>query len=253
MRRQHLVYDGLQSCPYLPGRVARMPLYRQERRLTFAEADASFAEAERRVGVNLYRTACPTCSECRGLRVLVQEFRPSASQRRVLRRWDGLGERLVIEMGPPTCTDEKVALYNRHKVERGLSDPADLLDARGYRGWLVESCVPTVEMTYRIDGRLVAVGILDVGRLSVSSVYFYFDPSPAISRLSPGVYGALAEIAWCAQTGRRYHYLGLYVRDCKSLAYKADYHPHERLVDGDWRRFDGPARSGGDGGEQRDR
>ena len=51
---EELIYDGLQRCPYLPGQVARMPLYRQLRRLTLEESDARFAMAERRVGSALY-------------------------------------------------------------------------------------------------------------------------------------------------------------------------------------------------------
>lgn len=238
MRHEDLVYHGLQACPYLEGKVARMPLFRQRERLDPRQADASFERGERRVGFNLYRTACPTCSACKGVRILVPEFRPSNSQKRVMRRWRALGDRVRIDVGRPACTDERIDLYNRHKIERGLGDPTDLLDARGYRGWLVESCLPTVEMAYYIDDRLVAVGILDVGRNAASSVYYYFDPSPEIARLSPGVYGVLAEIAWCAQTGRRHHHLGLYVQDCSRLSYKADYFPHERLEDGDWRRYE---------------
>ena len=30
----------------------------------------------------------------------------------------------------------------------------------------------------------------------------------------------------------------LYVGDCRHLSYKANYRPHERLYDGDWRRHD---------------
>jgi leucyl-tRNA---protein transferase len=74
---QKLVYDGLQSCPYLEGRVARMPLYRQLGKLTLEESDRRFAAAERRVGTCLYRTACPTCRACEGIRVPVAEFAPS--------------------------------------------------------------------------------------------------------------------------------------------------------------------------------
>jgi arginine-tRNA-protein transferase len=79
------------------------------------------------------------------------------------------------------------------------------------------------------------VGIVDLGKTAASSVYFYFDPSPEVSRLSPGVYSVLNEIVWCRQTGREHLYLGLYVSGCDRLDYKADYNPHERLVDGDWR------------------
>ncbi len=84
---QKLVYDGLQRCPYREGQVARMPLYRQLRRLTLAEADGRFANAERRVGGCLYLTACPTCTACEGLRIPISEYKPRKSQRRVFNRW----------------------------------------------------------------------------------------------------------------------------------------------------------------------
>jgi arginine-tRNA-protein transferase len=233
---QKLVYDGLQRCPYLDGRVARMPLYRQLRRLTLDETDARFANAERRVGVCLYRTACPTCTACEGLRVPVATFRPSKSQRRVRNRWKGHGR---VEVGPVTFDDEKLALFNRHKLERGLAESGEAMDAEGYIGWLVHSCVLTVEMRYYYDDELVGVGIVDLGRTAASSVYFYFDPDR--SDLSPGVYSVLQELELCRRTGRDHLYLGLYVSDCSRLAYKASYKPHERLVDGDWRASDDPS------------
>lgn len=230
---QKLVYDGLQSCPYLPGRVARMPLYRQLRRLTLDETDARLFQSERRVGVCLYRTACPTCSACEGIRVPVATFQPSRSQRRVAKRWEGHAR---IEIGPPSLTDDKLALFNRHKQERDLATGDDAeMSSLGYASWLVYTCTLTVEMRYYYDDVLVGVGIVDLGRTAASSVYFYFDPDRA--DLSPGVFSVLQELELCRRTGREHLYLGLFVADCSRLAYKGDYRPHERLVDGDWRTF----------------
>lgn len=230
---QKLVYDGLQSCPYLEGQVARMPLYRQLRRLTLEEADQRFAAAERRVGTCLYRTACPTCTACEGIRIPVDAFAPSRSQRRVLKRWEG-HER--VQIGPPTFSPELLALFNRHKQERGLATDGDgEMTPLGYVSWLVQSCTLTLEMRYFYDDDLVGVGIVDLGRTSASSVYFYFDPDRG--ELSPGTYSCLREIELCRRTGREHLYLGLYVADCRHLSYKSDFHPHERLVDGDWRPF----------------
>jgi arginine-tRNA-protein transferase len=229
-----LVYDGLQRCPYREGQVARMPLYRQLRALTLEETDGHLAQAERRVGTCLYRTACPTCRACEGLRIPVDEFRPTRDQRRVLARWQ---DRNRIEIGPATYTEEKLALFNRHKQRRGLvaADDDGEMTALGYSSWLVQTCTLTVEMRYFHDDVLVGVGLVDLGRESASSVYFYFDPDR--SDLSPGVFSVLSEIDLCRRTGRRWLYLGLYVEDCRHLSYKARYRPHERLVDGDWRRF----------------
>lgn len=209
-----------------------MPLYRQPRRLTLEQADARFANAERRVGTCLYRTECPGCRACEGLRIPVDQFQPSRSQRRVWKKWEGHGR---VEYGAPTFTADRVALFNRHKRERGLvaGDDAEMT-AIGYAGWLVQSCVATVEMSYFYDDELVGIGVVDLGREGASSVYFYFSPDRA--DLSPGTYSVLREIEFCRTTGRSWLYLGLYVSDCRHLSYKADYLPHERLIDGDWRR-----------------
>ena len=236
MKKELLVYDGLQRCPYLPGKVARMPLYRQLRRLHPFETDRRLANAERRVGNALYRTSCPTCTACKGIRIPVNAFNPSRSQRRV---WKRMSQRVEVSVGPPTFTAEKLELFNRHKRERGLHDPDEPeMTAVGYVGWLVHSCMNTVEMTYTMDGAIVAVGIVDVGHKAASSVYFFFDPSPGFAKLSPGVFSVMQEVAFCQATGRDFLYLGLWVRDCAPLAYKSNYYPHERLEDGDWLRYD---------------
>lgn len=239
MRRQILAYDGLQACPYRDGQVARLPLFRQLARLGPDATDLAFAAGERRVGRALYHTACPTCRACEPIRVLVDEFEPTRSQRRVVGRWTGLGR---VTVGPAIASAERVALYNAHKRMRGLAhDDDEPMTEDAYHGWLVDSCVPTIEMCYWLGERLVGVGIVDVGRTAASSVYFYFDPDPEIAKLSPGVWSAINEIEFCRRTGRTHLYLGLYVADCRHLVYKADYGPNERFVDGDWRRF--PRRS----------
>lgn len=243
---QKLVYDGLQRCPYLPGRIARMPLYRQLQKLTLDETDRRFENAERRVGTCLYRTACPTCSACEGLRIPVADYVPSRSQRRVLSRWGAtFGEPPAadapfrVEIGAATFSDDKLELFNRHKVGRDLTTDDDSpMTPLGYMSWLVHSCFHTVEMRYYHRDRLVGVGIVDLGRVSASSVYFYFDPDPELARLSPGTFSVLQELELCRRTGRDYLYLGLYVQDCRQLSYKANFFPHERLYDGDWRRVE---------------
>ena len=56
--------------------------------------------------------------------------------------------------------------------------------------------------------------------------------------MSLGTYCILKQIEACRAWGLRYLYLGLYVADCRHLAYKARFLPHERLVNGEWRKFD---------------
>lgn len=228
--REQVVHDELEPCPYLDGEVARLPLRWQFDDPTPREFDRSLEAGDRRVGRMLYRTRCPSCHACEPLRVPVQEFEPSKSQRRVFRR----NADLRVEVGAAYFTHEKLDLYNRHKFERDLARREAPMTRRGYEGWFLRSCTRTREMRYLLGDRLVAVGIVDLGAQDSSSVYFFFDPTE--SRRSLGTYSALVEIDWMRRRGGRYHYLGLWVEECRHLAYKAQYHPHERKVDGVWRR-----------------
>lgn len=232
-RREKVVHEDNEPCPYLPGEVARLPLRWQYRLLTPAELDESLALGERRVGRMLYRPTCSSCRACEPLRIPIWEFTPTKSQRRVLRK----NEDLRIEIGPVTFSEERLTLYNRHKQERGLNRDEKLMTRRGYEGWFLQTCTTTVEMRYYAEDRLIGVGIVDVGEKDASSVYFYFDPDE--SKRSLGVFSVMAEIHWMRSRKGRHHYLGLYVADCSHLVYKASYYPHERMIGDTWSRVSG--------------
>lgn len=228
-----LVWDEPTRCPYLPGETAHLPLRLPMRRLKPAELAARLAEGDRRQGLLLYRPKCPRCAACEAIRLDAREFAPTATQRRVLRRGDA---ELRMLIGRPTVTAEKVALYNRHKMERGLTTGDGLIDAEGYEQFLAESCTDTLEIRYVLNGLLVAVAITDRAADALSAVYCFYDPS--FARLSLGTYSVLKQIGLCRQSGLRHLYLGLYVVGNRAMAYKARYLPHERLIDGTWRRFE---------------
>jgi arginine-tRNA-protein transferase len=228
-----LVWDEAIRCPYLPEQTARLPLRLPVRRLRPAELTDRLAAGDRRQGVLLYRPSCPSCVACEAIRVDVHRFQPSRTQRRVWRRGDA---RLHTEIGPPLTTPDRVALYNTHKIERGLLIGDGLLDATGYEQFLVESCTDTIELSYRLDGRLVGVAVADRAADALSAVYCFYAPDCAA--LSLGTYSILRQIALCRSWGLRYLYLGLYVGGCQAMRYKARYLPHERLIGGTWRPFE---------------
>ena len=228
-----LVSDQLMRCPYLPLQRARLPLRLPVRPLRGDELAQRLEAGDRRQGLLLYRPNCPTCHACEAIRINVGEFAPSKTQRRVFRRGEAAVE---TRIGRPTLTAEKVALYNRHKVERDLLIGNELVDAASYEQFLVETCTDTIELSYHCAGRLVGVAIADRASGALSAVYCFYDP--AYARLSPGTYSILKQIALCRAWGLRYLYLGLYVADCASMRYKARYLQHERLIGGEWRHFE---------------
>jgi arginine-tRNA-protein transferase len=168
-----IVYDRPQRCPYLRDRVARMPLRLPARALERSELDQRLEAGDRRQGFVLYRTACPSCEACEPIRLDVRDFKPSRSQRRVFQRGE---QEIHVEMGPPVVDPVRVALYNKHKHGRGLSDGQPPIDAEGYRDFLVSTCCDSFEIRYRIDSQLVGIAIVDRSANSLSAVYCYYDP-----------------------------------------------------------------------------
>ena len=208
-----------------------MPMRLPARPLSRGELDQRLGAGDRRQGVVLYRASCPACRQCEPLRIDVRHFRLTRSQRRVQRTTSKL---CTVEVGPPQVDETRLELYHRHKVERGLSEGCEPLDARSYSEYLVASCCDTFELRYLVAGHLAGVAVVDRGSTALSAVYCYFDPS--LSKLSLGTYSILTQLALCRAWGLRHLYLGLYIRDCSKMRYKARFTPHERLIDGHWRQ-----------------
>ncbi|XP_041354990.1 arginyl-tRNA--protein transferase 1-like isoform X2 [Gigantopelta aegis] len=81
---------------------------------------------------------------------------------------------------------------------------------------------------YILDGKIIAVGVIDILPHSVSSVYLYYDPD--YSFLSLGTYSALREIAFVRELYKsspdlRYYNMGFYIHSCRKMQYKGQYSP----------------------------
>lgn len=224
-----VVYDATQECPYLDGRVARMPLEFPRRALTPTDVDQLLELGYRRTGNMFYRTNCPSCRECIPTRVDVNVFQETRSMRRVLNR---AHRELEIELGVPQVDYRRVELFNEHRDHRELSRHGEASES-DYREFLVSTCIETIEMSFKKDGRLTGVAILDVGARSLNAVYTYFATSA--QPYSIGTLAILKQMELARRTDRQFVYLGLYVEDNAHLNYKARFRPQQRLIEGTWR------------------
>ncbi len=220
---EHAIHLGDVSdpCPYLPGKTA-----------TFRFGNGDLIEGHyqelldwgyRRNGRYVYRPVCATCQECWVLRVPVADFRRSKSQRRV---WNKGREVFKVRWGTPTYSPEKADLYARYLAFQHNTKEAPM-DEQRYSSFLVDSCLDysTLEIQYRIEGKLAGVGIVDRLDQALSTVYFYFDPKYAA--YSPGTWSALFELDLAARWELDYYYLGYYIPECNAMNYKSRYQPCE--------------------------
>ena len=134
------------------------------------------------------------------LRVRLEQFSLSKSQRRILNR----NQDASVEIRPIEITDEAMYLFDRHKRRFSLGVPNSIYD------FLSEepASVPceALEVSVRLDGSLVAASYFDVGERSVSAVYGMFHPE--FPRRSLGIFTMLHEIEYARANGKEIYYQG---------------------------------------------
>ncbi len=195
-----------------------------------SELESMLVRGWRRFGPSYFRPRCAHCNECVGIRVLVNEWVASRSQRRVLQQ----NKDLQVMMGPPQTDERRLALYRKwHEFrERERGWEPSVLDAEGYG---IEFAFPhpaARELSYWLrtehGPQLIAVGLCDATPAAWSAIYCYYDPS--FAKRSLGVFNVLTQLLIAKQKALPHVYLGFRVKPCPSMAYKSKFIPHELLT-----------------------
>ena len=225
-------------CPYLPGRSERKVFTELKGPHASELNDALSRIGFRRSQTVAYRPSCVDCSACISVRVLAGEFRPSATQRRELKR----NGDLEVSLCRPWSTVEQFELLQRYLGERhpggGMTsmdevDFADMVEHTPVDSWLVEYREPTVDGT---PGRLVGACLTDRQGDGLSMIYSFYEPDHG-ERSGLGNTIILDHIRRAADEGLPYVYLGYWVEGSVRMQYKIRYRPLERLTRAGWVRF----------------
>ena len=204
-------------CPYLPGKTERKVFARLSGSLAQPLNEALTHSGFRRSQMIAYRPACEGCSACVSVRIAVDLFEPSRSQRRVEKR----NASLIRAEVPAEATREQFALLRTYLDSRhaggGMSDMG-LFD---YVAMVEETPVEThiVEYRERGDGQLMACALSDVLRDGLSMVYSFFHPGEDARSL--GTYMILDHIAAAKARGLPYVYLGYWINGSDKMDYKS--------------------------------
>ena len=225
-------------CPYLPGK--------QERKV-FTELQGPRAgelnDALGRIGFRrsqgvAYRPSCAGCSACVSVRVVAPEFRPNASQRKLLRRH----EDLEVVACRPWATDEQYRLLRRYLSARHPSGGMAGMDEEDYADMVEQSPVNSLIIEYRTRdprggrGELVGTCITDRQADGLSMIYSFFAADDA-DRPALGNFIIMDHILRASAARLPYVYLGYWVKGSARMEYKTRYRPLEVLGPTGWSRM----------------
>ena len=232
------------ACPYLTGKEERKVFThivgKRARELNDILTQGGF----RRSQTIAYRPACENCRACVSVRVVVNDFRPTPSMRRVLK-----GNRdLVGTLVPNRPSSEQYSLFRRYLEARHRDGGMVDMSVLDYSMMVEDSHVETRLVEYRrrgpdtpINGRgrgdILGVCLTDVLGDGLSMVSSFYDS--ALERRSLGTFMILDHIARARTQGLPYLYLGYWVEGSRKMAYKARFLPQERLLGPGWARVEG--------------
>lgn len=145
-----------------------------------------------------------------------------------------------VTLEPDTFTEEKFKLYANYQQVVHHDKPSEITRT-GFKRFLCGSplqrtsralngktqSLGSFHQCYRLDGRLIAIGIIDLLPHCVSGVYFVYHED--FEKWSFGKLSALREAALALEEGYEFYYMGYYIHPCTKMRYKGEYKPQHVL------------------------
>lgn len=214
-------------CSYLERREATTH-YRFIEECSAETYQAMLERGWRRFGCTFFRPGCATCQECRSLRVQVPAFEKTRAMQRTAKR----NRDLEITLGSPELTHEHLELFERYHAarteERGWRRRETSAEEY-YLSFVDGAHQYGAELQLRLEGRLVAVALVDILPQALSAIYCYYDPAQKARSL--GTMAILIQIEIARRRRIPHIFLGYWVEPNASMRYKARFQPHEILSD----------------------
>lgn len=231
-----------QPCPYLEGRMERKLFTALQGDQAQRLNDALSKQGFRRSQNVLYRPSCAECSACLSARIRVADFKPSRTQKRIMKA----AAHLRRNATSPWATEDQFALFRRYLDARHADGGMADMDVFEFAAMIEETPIKSRVIEYTrpaLPGEksrsLAAVSLTDVFDDGLSMVYSFYDPD--LQALSLGTFAILDHIDIAREAGLPYVYLGYWVPGSRKMGYKAGFNALEIYKGGGWHPIGEPA------------
>ena len=226
-----------QPCDYLEGREERKVFTALNGSSAVAVNNTLSLKGFRRSQSVIYRPACVGCSACMSIRIPVEAFQPSRSQRKILKR--NLG--LIRRPCEAWATETQFSLFRRYLNDRHADGGMADMDAFDYASMVDETPVNSMVVEYLEEDpetgteTLIAACLSDILSDGLSMVYSFFEPADEARSL--GSYMILDHIAMAREMSLGHVYLGYWVSGSPKMDYKIGFKPFELCDGARWHQF----------------
>ncbi len=143
------------------------------------------------------------------MRMVLNNFQFGKQQKEVIKKNSGFS----LEIKPLKLGEEHENLYSLYRESinfEGAPSASDFLFNQSANQGLICEIFPSRMIEMRDGKKLIAIGVFDLGKKTISGILNYFDP--AYKKYSPGKFMMLKKIELGIQLGCHYYYPG-YVAD----------------------------------------
>ena len=182
----------------------------------------------RRSGNDIYRPHCLSCHACQSIRVLINNFVASKSQKRLLKR----GQHFSVKVSY-TIKSNYYPLYEKYINEIHSDGSMFPASPAQFQSFTQNDITEQIYIEIWHDDELISVAVTDNIPNALSAVYTFYHPD--YRKYGLGVFSILKQIEISKQLEREFLYLGYQINDCEKMNYKNRYKPHQILIENQWK------------------
>ena len=191
------------------------------------EYDFLIGAGFRRSGTQVYRPHCEACKACESIRLPVDIFTASKSQKRIMKRNQDLTIHISDNDKP-----EYYPLYESYVNQRHADGSMYPATKEQYQGFILSPWNNALFIEIYATNELIGVAVTDNLASSLSALYTFFKPDQ--QQRSLGNFAILQQIELAKSLNKPFLYLGYQIDTCQKMSYKQNFLPHERFFDDKW-------------------